>query len=162
MSWTLNLSLFLAFSNSSLSFYITISAASSVATVALMLRNRTIVISKIVTRMNIINRYILTIIRTIIRNIVAVTMGVISLLPNCWAVVTLYTLRILRINLSLSWIGAITFQTTVLLLVNWVVYNNVLLFLFMFSHRLWSVLFVRVFLGPFLVFRLLLGVVFFV
>jgi hypothetical protein len=48
-----------------------------------MLRNRTIVISKIVAIMNIINRYILTIIRTIIRNIVAVTMGVISLLPNC-------------------------------------------------------------------------------
>lgn len=67
-----------------------------------MLRNRTIVISKIVAIMNIINRYILTIIRTIIRNIVAVTMGVISLLPNCRAVVTLYTLRILRINLSLS------------------------------------------------------------
>jgi hypothetical protein len=67
-----------------------------------MLRNRTIVISKIVAIMNIINRYILTIIRTIIRDIVAVTMGVISLLPNCRAVVTLYTLRILRIDLSLS------------------------------------------------------------
>ena len=66
-----------------------IPAASSVATIAVllwnraMLRNRTIIISKIVIIMDIINRNVLAVIRTVIRDIITITMGVIALLPNC-------------------------------------------------------------------------------